>query len=273
MTIVLIDNGSLAAAAHRQLRATAAALSAQVGVPVHAVSWKHSDRVPAVELDGAPAATLAPWLRAQLARGEVEFLFVPFFISVEGAIGSALRRDLALLQREAGDFAFTFSAGLAEGGVLGEILADRIRETIATHGLRTPAAIVVDHGGPSAESAALRNRIAVEVRALLGPAVRAIAAASMEGEAHAHNRPLLAEALTAPGFAGGEVVIAPLFLAPGRHAGADGDLAHLARTAEDLAPTRRCHFTALVGSHPRVVEALALALRASPARFPTPVHP
>ena len=110
MTIVLIDNGSLAAAAHRQLRATAAALSAQVGVPVHAISWKHSDRVPAVELDGAPAATLAPWLRAQFARGEVEFLFVPFFISVEGAIGSALRRDLALLQREAGDFAFTFSA-------------------------------------------------------------------------------------------------------------------------------------------------------------------
>ncbi|MBI5771991.1 MAG: hypothetical protein HZA93_29730, partial [Verrucomicrobia bacterium] len=55
MIVALIDNGSLEAAAHQNLRAVAAALSGRVGVTVHAVSWKHSDRIPVGSL--ALAAT------------------------------------------------------------------------------------------------------------------------------------------------------------------------------------------------------------------------
>src|SRR5262249_26778312 len=154
------------AAAHLNLRAVAAALSERVGVTVHAVSWKHSDRIPGSHLPALgsqPAQTLAPFIRAQLARGENEFLFVPFFISAQGAIGSALRGDLEKLQRQLGNFSFAFTGGLAASGALGRIVAARVREQIASKGLPHPPVIVVDHGGPSPESAALRDAIAREI--------------------------------------------------------------------------------------------------------------
>lgn len=263
MTIALLDNGSLEPAATRNLRAVAAALSLKTGVTVHAVSWKHSDRLPAADLDGRPATTLAPFIREHVARDAHEFLFVPFFISAQGAIGSALRTDLEKLQRTVGDFEFTFSDGLAARGGIAVIVAARIRETIAAQGLRSPPVVVVDHGGPSPESAALRDRLAAEVRILLGAEIGPLTAASMEGEDHAHNRPLLAEALATPGFDRGAVVIAPLFLSPGRHAGPHGDLAQIARTAEAGSSTLHCHFTELVGTHPRAREVLADALHAA----------
>ena len=46
MKIVLIDNGSVEPAAHESLRAAAAAVGSGAEVPVFAVSWKHSDRIP-----------------------------------------------------------------------------------------------------------------------------------------------------------------------------------------------------------------------------------
>jgi hypothetical protein len=260
MKVVLIDNGSLEAAAHLALRAAAAAIGGEAGVPVEAVSWKHSSRVPADLLGGVPAPTLTPWVRAQVAAGEREFLFVPFFISPQGAIGSALRADLEVLQGEAGGFDFAFTAGL-DAATLAAVVADRVREAAATLGLRRPAVVVVDHGGPAAASAAVRDAVAAAVRPALGGSFAPVRAASMEspaGPGYAFNRPLLAEALAEPGLA--EVLIAPLFLSPGRHAGPAGDLAAIARAAEAQAPGLRCHFTGLVGSHPAVVEALSRAL-------------
>lgn len=269
MTIALIDNGSLEPVAHLNLRAVAAALSRRVDRNVHAVSWKHSDRIAPAALDHVRAATLASFVRTHFARGEREFIFVPFFISPQGAIGSALRDDLEKLRGELGDFSITFTAGLAARGDLASIAADRIRATIAAQALRMPPVIVVDHGGPSATSAALRNLLAAQIRAELGAAIGPLAAASMEGAEHAHNHPLLADQLAAPGFNHGHVVIAPLFLSPGRHAGPKGDLAQIALAAEDrVASALHCHFTGLVGTHPRVVDALAVALTETLANIP-----
>ena len=251
MIVALIDNGSLEPAAQRNLRAVAAALFECTGIIVEPVSWKHSDRIAAAALDGVPASTLAPWVRAQVARGEREFLFVPFFISAQGAIGSALRSDLEKLAAELGGFSFAFADGLAARGVLVDIVAARVRETIAVKKLSRPAVVVVDHGGPSATSAALRDSVAADVRALLAGEIASLAAASMEG---AHG-PLLAAQLAASGVAGADVIVAQLFLSPGRHAGPDGDLARIAR-----ATTARVHFTELVGTHPAAVDALASAL-------------
>ncbi len=263
MIVALIDNGSLEPAAHQNLRAVAAALARRAGVEVHAVSWKHGDRIPIHSLTLAATTdlvaasvsewigrpwTLAPFVRAQLAQGEREFLFVPFFISAQGAIGSALRGDLEKLARELGGFSFAFSDGLAARGALAEIVAERVRETIAAKNLSRPAVIVVDHGGPSRASATLRDEIAAEVRLLLADELGSLTAASMEG---AHG-PLFAEMLAS---ARGDVVVAPLFLSPGRHAGPDGDLAQIARAAK-----ARVHFAGLVGTHPRVVAELAFAL-------------
>jgi sirohydrochlorin ferrochelatase len=219
--------------------------------------------VSATVLDGRPAAVLTPWVREQRARGERDFVFIPFFISAQGAIGSALRHELETLQKTDGDFDFTFTDGLAVRGSLAGIVAARVRETIAAHGLQRPAIIVVDHGGPSGASAIIRDEVAVKLRALLAGEIGELRAASMEGAAHPHNLPLLADALTAHGFDCGDVVLAPLFLSPGRHAGPNGDLTQIAHAAEDrLTPQPlRCHFAGLVGTHPLVATELAAALR------------
>ncbi|MEO6244467.1 MAG: CbiX/SirB N-terminal domain-containing protein [Opitutaceae bacterium] len=274
MILALIDNGSLEPAATRNLRAVAAALSTEVDAPVHPVSWKHSDRIsPALLNRDKPGTTLAPFVRAQLDSGERHFIFVPFFISAQGAIGSALRSDLDKLQREhaATPFEFTFTAGLADAGVIPGIVADRVRETIAASVLPRPPVIVVDHGGPSPTSAALRNTLAAEIRSLLGNEIASLAAASMEGEAHAHNHPLLSQQLQASGFDTGNVVVAPLFLSPGRHAGAEGDIAQICRQAEAANLSGRCHLTGLVGTHPLAITSLAAALRATLSHLHAPL--
>jgi hypothetical protein len=274
MIIGLIDNGSLEPAAHRNLRAVARAMSARAGMTVHAVSWKHSDQIPAAALDGTPAWTLAAFVRALHALGQHEFLFVPFFISAQGAIGSALRRDLEQVQREIGDghLEFSFTDGLATSQTIPVIVADRIRSLIAAKSLSVPPVIVVDHGGPSPASARLRDELAATIRTLLGREIGPLAAASMEGQAHAHNRPLLADQLGAPGFDRGDVIIAPLFLSPGRHAGPTGDLAQIARAAETRlsSPPLRCHFTELVGTHPLAIDALTTALQQALSPFHAP---
>ena len=83
---------------------------------------------------------------------------------------------------------------------------------------------------------------------------------SPEGPEYNFNRPLLADVLGEPGFDKGDVLIAPLFLLPGRHAGPRGDLSRIARAAEARSPGLRCHFTGLVGSHKMACEFLGGAL-------------
>ncbi len=252
MIVALIDNGSLEPAAHRNLRAVAAALAARGGRTVHAVSWKHSDRIPPEDLDGAPAWTLETFVRAMVGLGQREFVFVPFFISAQGAVGTALRRELDDLQYEVTPFGFTFAEGLAARDTIPAIAAARIRDAIAQRALSAPPVVVVDHGGPSLASVSLRNQLAVRIRTLLGNEISALAAASMEGE----HGPLLRDQLGSPGFAGRDVVVAPLFLSPGRHAGPGGDIAVIC----DASPAR-CHVTELIGTHPGVVDTLSLTLR------------
>jgi sirohydrochlorin ferrochelatase len=267
MKVALIDNGSLEPAAHLNLRRVAGALSRRSGVAVSAVSWKHSDRIEPVHLEGVRAETVGSFVRAAVAAGERDLVFVPFFISPQGAIGSALANDLAQLQREVGGFEFRFSDGLAQSGVLPAIVAERIRAA-ATTASPSPQArgegrgargsinlspvVLVDHGGPSGASAALRNQIAADTFLLVGREVASLTAASMEG---AHP-PLLADILAGPGCAGQDVIVAPLFLSPGRHAGLHGDIAEICRQSP-----ARCVVADLIGTHPLAVDALAAGLQ------------
>jgi sirohydrochlorin ferrochelatase len=264
MILALIDNGSLEPAAYRHLRATATALGARCGVTVHPVSWKHSDRISLADLEGAPAWTLPAFVRAMVALGQREFVFVPFFISDQGAIGSALRSDLEQLRRIGPPFDFRFTSGLSAGNTLAVVAADRVRETLAGGALDRPAVVIADHGGPSPASAQLRDTVAEQVRVLLADTVSQVAAASMDGR----HPPLLAEQLRAPGFSGCDVVVASLFLSPGRHAGPGGDIDRICAQSP-----ARCHRTELVGTHPLVLETLISALQQSLSHLLVPPSP
>jgi sirohydrochlorin ferrochelatase len=263
MRIALVDNGSLEPAAHAGMRAAAAAIGGRAGVHVEAVSWRHSDRIPSYALEGGPAHTLVTWVRDQVAAGEREFLLIPFFISPQGAIGSSLRGDLLALQAKAGGFEFSFADGLSADAPIAAIVADRVREAAAAAGLKRPQVLVVDHGGPVRASAEVRDKVAKAARSLLQGEVSRLTAASMEspdGPDFDYNLPLMADALLSPVLNAGDVIIAPLFLSPGRHAGPGGDLTRIARGAEARSPGLRCHFAGLVGTHPLAIEHLASSL-------------
>lgn len=273
LKIALIDNGSVEPAAHESLRLAAARISGLSGLPVEAVSWKHSDRIAAERLSAGKAWTLSRWLRARVGEGERSFLFIPFFISPQGAIGSALRGEIEATAAELGGFDFAFTAGLPDGSAIEEVVCDRIRVAATGAGLRSPSVAVVDHGGPSPASAAIRDRVAGAVQRVLGTRVATVRACSMEspdGPQYGFNRPLLGELLRQPGFNSGDVIIAPLFLSPGRHAGPGGDLAQIAREAEQSSAGLRCHFAELVGSHPLSTDFLAQALLRATKQDTTP---
>lgn len=143
----------------------------------------------------------------------------------------------------------------------------RIRECRQQAGLRAPAVIVVDHGGPSPKSAAVRDRVAAEARARLGDGVAGVTAASMEGRDHAHARPFLADVLRDPGLPSRDVIVALLFLSPGRHAGPGGDIAQICAAAEQDVAGLRCHRTEPIGTHPLMTECLVDSLQQALCAF------
>ena len=132
------------------------------------------------------------------------------------------------------------------------ILAARVRETAQAAGLVSPPVVLVDHGGPSPASAALRDRLTAAVATELGSDFPPPVAASMEGD----HPPLLADILAQPAHAGRDVVVALLFLSPGRHAGPGGDIAEIC-----AASPARTHCTGLIGTHPLALAALSATLR------------
>ena len=68
MKVALIDNGSLEPAAHAGLRAAAAAIGDRAGIARRGGIVEAQRPDPRRALGGAPAWTLAPWIRAQARR-------------------------------------------------------------------------------------------------------------------------------------------------------------------------------------------------------------
>jgi hypothetical protein len=90
--------------------------------------------------------------------------------------------------------------------------------------------------------------------------VARVAVASMEqrpGAEYAFAGPMLESLLGETPFAEGDVVLARLFVSPGRHAGLGGDLDEICSEAMRTYPGLRVHPTELLGTDPRLAEILA----------------
>jgi hypothetical protein len=256
MGVAVIDNGSVSPAAQEHVRGVAKTISELAGVEVESVSWKHSP------------VTVGPWMRSRYADGVRDFLFVPYFISPQGAIGSALDAELRALARELPGVSHRFSGSLAAAGVLPRIIAENAREAMRARGLHRPRLIVVDHGGPSAASTRLRDEVAAAAAALLQDLVSEILPASMESSPPVLGD-LLADNLAEPANLAGNsnYLIAPLFLLPGRHAGQAGDLARIAGAHPNV------YFAESIGAHPLAAQTLAAELARELADKPEPATP
>jgi len=260
---ILMDNGSLEPAATLGLRKLAAKLAERIGRRVEPISLLHSSGVPAEKLGGTPAEILEPALDRRLTAGQNEFLIVPLFFGPSGALTDYLPGRLAHLRINHPVLNVKLAAPLFEPGDdrLARILADQVRAAGST----AQRVALVDHGSPARAVTALRNELAKQLGALLGPDF-SVAASSMErreGAAYDFCAPLLAGLLRQPGWNSEDVTVAMQFLLPGRHAGPAGDVATICRAAETASGgALRTTMTGLVGEHPLLVDILADRWRA-----------
>jgi sirohydrochlorin ferrochelatase len=272
--IVLLDNGSLRPASVLALRATATALAARTGLGVTPVSLLHANKILPAELGDAAAPIFEPWLKNQAEAGGRDFLVVPYFLGPSRALTEYLPARVEKLRMLWPDLAVRLAAPLGAGpdgaARLASVLEDRVRAELGRlpPGPERPAVAVVDHGSPEPKVAAVRDAVAAQLRLRLGAAVRAVAPCSMErreGGEFAFSDPLLAALLARAPFDRGAVIVAMLFLSPGRHAGPEGDVATICSVAESSAAALKVTMTELLGGHPALVELLAERLAAAGA--------
>jgi sirohydrochlorin ferrochelatase len=132
------------------------------------------------------------------------------------------------------------------------LLADRVRECAAKNNFVHPAVAVVDHGTPLRSVNAVRELVTQQTGAMLGDFARVVAACSMERRPEPEydfNDPLLEKLLDTPDFSSGEVIVAKLFLLPGRHAGPGGDIEQITHAAQLRHSNLKIAHTEILGSH------------------------
>ena len=261
--VLLVDNGSLQPAATLRLRKIAAVLGRRIGRRVEPVSLLHSSAVPAHRLNGRPAEILEPAVRRRIEAGARDLVIVPLFIGPGRALTEYLPERMAEWKRKHPGLRVRLAAPLAARGDdrLARLLADQVRGKLTRRYLRGERARValVDHGSPVQAVTRVRNRMARQLRRRLGSSVAGVAPCSMErrpGAAHAFNEPLLENLLAAPPWNSGPVIVAQLFLLPGRHAGPDGDIAAIIRRARGKHPKLRAVRTKLLGEQPGLIPIL-----------------
>ncbi|MCP1319158.1 sirohydrochlorin chelatase [Vreelandella lionensis] len=265
--IFLVDNGSKRPQATHNLRRVAAALSEQLGETVQAASLLHSNKIPAEEVGGIPAITLGPAAERSAEAGATEIIVLPFFFGSSQALTGYLPERMTALQARFPNVSVRVAQPLVDelGNNdlrLAQLLADNVRAQLPEQG--TAKVALVDHGSPIPDVTAVRNRLAGQLSVLLGNDVRCVAAASMErreGDEYRFNEPLLENLLDTPEFSSSNVVLAMLFLSPGRHAGEGGDIAEICAAAEQRHTGLKVTTTALVGEHQGIVEILHSRLR------------
>lgn len=264
-SLLLVDNGSSRPESTRTLRRIAADLGERLGGTVHPVSLQHADRVPADQLDGRGADIFGPYLRRTVAGGKRDFLVLPLFFGPSAALTRLIPETAASIEAQHGPFRLRVAPELCPippgEPRLAAILADQVARTAARQGIEPRRVVLVDHGSPSPSVSAVRAWLAERVRRQLGRGV-AVLEAAMErrpGPEYDFNGDLLETVLTrlARHDPFSPAILAMLFLAPGRHAGPDGDIADICRRVQEQVPELRVYPTPLVGEHPGLIEILA----------------
>ncbi|MDP7306392.1 MAG: hypothetical protein QF405_02035 [Roseibacillus sp.] len=261
--ILLVDNGSFRAESTLSLRRTAEALGVRIGAEVHPVSLLHSIRVDPVELGGVPAQVFEPFLRARQEEGSHSFLVVPLFFGPSAAIYEYLPQRVRDMSGSWPELEVRVAPSMVEldepddtrvARILGDLVVRKMKE----EDLEKPAVILVDHGTPREAVNRVRNHVTAQLHAILDDRVATVEASSMERREEAEydfNEPLLENLLGRTGF-DREVVLAMLFISPGRHAGAGGDIARLCESAEARCPGLRIHGSDLFVTHPGAIDLL-----------------
>ena len=264
-TIILLDNGSRRAEATLSLRKLAQSLADAVGETIYPVSLQHANHIDPGLVEGRHALTFEAFLRDQLQSGQRKFLIVPLFFGRSRALTSFIPDVVSRLQAEFGPFELTLAdvlCPLPDGEQrLARILCDNIETTLRTHEIARSRVILVDHGSPTREVAAVRELLATQMRKMLGPEI-SLHEAVMErrqGSEYDFTGRLLEEVLDELANSSEDktpVVLSMLFLAPGRHAGSGGDITSIRDSVAAENPSLQAIITPLIGEHSGLVTIL-----------------
>jgi sirohydrochlorin ferrochelatase len=268
---ILVDNGSLRSDAELFTRKLSRRLEIDTGIPVIAASLAHSDRIPIESLNGIPVPIFEALLEQQCRQNNLKYLWViPFLLVTGGVIYEKIQSFLHVFSQMYPHIAFDMAEGLVsvsdpvESGVIG-MIADQIQEVLKQNQLTRPRVVLVDHGSPNPAGARTRNGVAEGLASILGDRVEGVIPASMErrsGADYDFNEPLLERALTESVQQGHpEIVLARLFLQPGKHSGRAGDIEQICRSVSGRFPQLRIFNLPRVFSQKRLVQLLKRRLR------------
>ena len=256
--MLLVDNGSLEPESTLQLRRLAAELDRRLDCRVDPVSLAHSAKISADALEGRRAELFEAALDRGWREGVREFVILPLFVGPSHALVRHMPGLLAEGSKRSSLYRWRIASPLFAPGDkrLAEIMVDHVRGQLLCG--ERPRVAIVDHGSPNAEVTAVRNAVAAEVKEMLGDAVVAVEPCSMErreGSEFDFNDPLLASLLTKSEWRTSSVIAALLFIAPGRHAGPNGDVAQICRTSQ-AGESTKIMLTPVLGQHPLLLDIL-----------------
>mmetsp|Transcript_6493 Transcript_6493/g.7425 ORF Transcript_6493/g.7425 Transcript_6493/m.7425 type:complete len:668 (+) Transcript_6493:89-2092(+) len=263
---LLVDNGSLRPEPTLQFRKYAKMLEEAssdfpFSLTVKAVSARHSHKIPVEQLDGISAETLAEIQSNKEGFSSDQVLCVPMFLSNSRTVTSFIPGALTTISNQSKKrFSFRVSdplvkptkilQDLQEPCSIESILCNmirRVRENIPEK--EECAVVLVDHGSPSRDVNAVRRGLAGSLRIMLGDEVSKVVDCSMErreGEYYDFNDPLLENVFDLGGMGVGSVILAYAFLAPGRHAGKDGDIEEILNDVKARHPELKIYQTGLI---------------------------
>ena len=262
----MVDNGSLRPEAGLMTRRVARLLSDDIDIPVVAASLAHSNRIPVEALEGKAIPLLEALLdRICLQPNLKEVIVIPLLLVTGGVIYQKIGAMVQDFSRRYTRPTIRMTEALVsesdpvEVGIVGMIY-EQVRATIEEHLLVEPRVVLVDHGSPDPTGARTRNYVATRLTELLGRIVEKVVPSSMErrdGVEYDFNEPLFERALVESAQNGsGNIVLARLFLQPGKHNGKDGDVEQICLSVSSRYPSMRIYNLPAVFSEKRLVQLL-----------------
>ena len=268
MTVYLLcDNGSVKPAATLRLRQLAQQLAEHSGKTIHPVSLMHANKIPADLINDEPAIIFPDFLDKQLASGLRDFCVLPLFFGLSRALTSYIPQKVQEAVGKHGPFSLTVEEVLyplpqGEPEMI-KIVIDHIKATASSHAMPLKNIVLVDHGSPSPRVTAVREHIATAIQETPGLDIKPEQAVMerREGKEYDFNGPLLENWLIEKAQQGeSRVIITLIFLLPGKHAGAGGDIVEICQSVRDRFPGFKIAISPLISEHPALLNILSLRM-------------
>ena len=233
---------------------------------VHPVSLLHSSSVDPSLLDGVKAQVIEEFLSGDVGQSARKLQILPFFFGPSRALTEWLPKKLKIWKQGKQDREFRILDPLHRSGDerLSIALAELCLESIRENELKDPFLALVDHGTPVQEVHEVREEVGGVLKERMSGRISGFSTCSMERRAGAEydfNEPLLENLLNEKKSGCHEMLVAQLFLSPGRHAGEGGDLEQICAAFTDDSSGNRIARTPPLGSHPLVLEILMERIR------------